>query len=430
MTDEEPFNVSSALMEALHVPTREYKPDELWRIGGRYGTSMVEIVGTADPSAYTLYRTMYDTDKLVLKWHDTVVPENCYTVQLIQGAWEDVYRVTLYEDFVKGLDKNMPIKGAGANMTQVPSSDMQKAMVDVFLGGVGALVEQRVDEATSEEVKKLEARLADLKGEFDQHKIIEIKKDGKTKQIKGLKHKDFERLLSTVSLGFPIMLVGTAGTGKTYAAEQVAEALDLAFYSISVGLQTSKSDLFGYMNAAGTYVGTAFRKAYEKGGLFLLDEADAGNANVLVMLNSSLSGNACAFPDAMVKRHPDFHLIATANTYGTGASRMYVGRNQLDAATLDRFIVMDWDVDEALEAALVKSYQKGPNWHTVVKGVRRKVAEAEMRVIVSPRATVKGARLLETGLAFEDVVRAVLLPTATSEQRSTLLESAKRAWRL
>ena len=50
--------------------------------------------------------------------------------------------------------------------------------------------------------------------------------------------------------------------------EGVAKALGLAFYFISVGLQTSKSDLVGYMSATGAYVTTHLRQAYEFGGVF------------------------------------------------------------------------------------------------------------------------------------------------------------------
>jgi len=84
----------------------------------------------------------------------------------------------------------------------------------------------------------------------------------------------------------------------------VADALSLSFHAISVGSQTSKSDLAGYMTATGEYVRTQFREAYENGGLFLLDEADAGNSNVLILLNAALSNGKMAFPDGMVDAHP------------------------------------------------------------------------------------------------------------------------------
>lgn len=126
----------------------------------------------------------------------------------------------------------------------------------------------------------------------------------------------------------------------------------MPFYCKSVCAQTSKAELLGFINANGNYIITEFRKAYEFGGVFVLDEVDAGNPNVLAVLNSALSNSVCSFADLMVKKHEDFVLIACANTFGFGSDRQYVGRNQLDAATLDRFSVIEFNYDETLEIAL------------------------------------------------------------------------------
>lgn len=100
---------------------------------------------------------------------------------------------------------------------------------------------------------------------------------------------------------------------------------------------------------AGHVVRTQFREAYENGGVFLLDEVDASDPDALTASNSALSNGMAAFPDALVRKHEDFVAIAAGNTFGSGADRQYVGRNQLDAATLDRFTVFEVDYDEMLE---------------------------------------------------------------------------------
>ena len=91
-------------------------------------------------------------------------------------------------------------------------------------------------------------------------------------------------------------------------------------------------------SAQGTIVSTEFRKAYENGGLFLFDEIDASMPGAILAFNAALANNFMDFPDKKVPRHKDFYCIAAANTFGSGADRQYVGRNQLDAASLDRFI--------------------------------------------------------------------------------------------
>jgi cobaltochelatase CobS len=54
----------------------------------------------------------------------------------------------------------------------------------------------------------------------------------------------------------------------------------------------------GYMDAHGKLVRTLLREAYEHGGVFLLDEIDAGNPGVLTVLNALLANGQVGFPMA------------------------------------------------------------------------------------------------------------------------------------
>ena len=120
--------------------------------------------------------------------------------------------------------------------------------------------------------------------------------------------------------------------------------------------------------------------------MFLLDEIDAGNANTLVFINAALSGNICSVPNrqdkTIAEKHPNFVCIAAANTFGNGADRQYVGRNQLDAATLDRFrigtIYMNYDAK--LEERIVD--KDVLSWG---RRVREIINANKMRRIVSTR---------------------------------------------
>lgn len=257
---------------------------------------------------------------------------------------------------------------------------------------------------------------------------LTVNTDGKEHTLEGLKHKQLQPLIKLVGQRLPALVVGMAGTGKTHAAEQAATALGLEFFAMSVGAQTSKSDIIGYMNANGGYVPTLFRKAYEEGGVFLMDEIDAGNANVLIQVNSALANNYCAFPDGMIKRHENFAFIATANTYGNGANRMYVGRNQLDAATLDRFTILNWMVDETLEAAIVKPYEYGERWHKCVLTVREYVDKQALRALITPRATVRGTVLLDIGYSFDDAIDAALVNGLPADKQQVIRDLIKKTW--
>jgi MoxR-like ATPase len=169
----------------------------------------------------------------------------------------------------------------------------------------------------------------------------------------GIQHSYFDAIRRCVAARLTVWLVGPAGSGKTTMAAALAESLGLKDYSTSVCLTTSKADLMGFKNAGtGEYVGTDLRTAYEHGGLFLLDEVDAGNPNVMVVANALLANDRVGFADGMVKRHPDFICVTGANTIGMGADKQFVGRNKLDEATRDRFIVFNLPYDPAITAAM------------------------------------------------------------------------------
>jgi midasin (ATPase involved in ribosome maturation) len=201
------------------------------------------------------------------------------------------------------------------------------------------------------------------------------------------------------------MLVGPAGSGKTTVCHAVADALSLPFYAFSVGMQTTKTDLLGFVDANGIYRESVLYQAYKNGGVFLLDEIDAGNSNVLTILNAMLANGQYIFPNGeRVGRNPDFVCFAAANTFGRGADRQYVGRNQLDAATLDRFVVRNFDYDEALERALTGN----DDWCERVQAYRKASYDLKERIVISPRASIKGATLLAAGFKLKEVEEMVL----------------------
>lgn len=302
-------------------------------------------------------------------------------------------------------------------------ADAVLSMFDQISNDVLASVQAKIDRRVAQKVKKLEERI-------DTVRPIQIMINNEMvgKPIEGTVHKSFDILLHVVSTGSPVMLVGAAGTGKSHAAELIADSFDLPFYAMSVGAQTSKSDLIGYMNAVSVYVPTVFRSAYENGGVFLLDEIDAGNSNVLIQLNAALANGYMSFPDGMVRKHKNFRFIASANTFGLGASRQYVGRNQLDAATLDRFTVLTWDIDHDLEESLAVGWWGKP-WLEVVRFVRQHVQEQELRIVVSPRATQRGSLLLESGMDFNNTLHMALLSQFTGETKELMHKDCHRLWR-
>lgn len=215
-------------------------------------------------------------------------------------------------------------------------------------------------------------------------------------------HFQFEKLSKYVQTKNNIFLVGSAGSGKTTAARNIAKALNIKFYF--TGAINSEYKLTGFIDAQGRIVNTEFRKAYEHGGLFLFDEIDASFPQAILAFNAALANDFMDFPDKKVPKHRNFYCIAAANTFGTGADRQYVGRNQLDAATLDRFITFNWEIDETLEHELANNYE----WVNYVQKARKAASKIGERHIISPRASMQGADLLRIGIDRKEVEKDVV----------------------
>lgn len=232
------------------------------------------------------------------------------------------------------------------------------------------------------------------------------------------RHFLFPEVLATVNANIPTALIGPAGSGKSTMVEQVAKALEFKFYLQNA--VTGTHELAGYMDAHGKYNTTTFRKAFEEGGLFFIDEVDTSDPGAVKWLNSALANGNAMFPDKPdpVNRHAKFRAIIAANTFGTGADRMYVGANQLDASTLDRFVFFSFDYDEKLELALAGNL----DWVKRVQDIRAAALTEKARIVISPRASIHGAKLLSIGWKQEIVEERVIWKGIDPELKKRILD--------
>lgn len=269
----------------------------------------------------------------------------------------------------------------------------------------------------------VENRLPQIIADNSPVKRIELVIDGAKRELPdGIRHKQFEEVLTAVACGLNVCLVGPAGSGKTTLANQVAEALGHKFYLN--GQMSGAHELVGYTDANRNYQTTAFREAYEHGGVHLSDEVDGSDPSVPCVLNAALANGHMPFPDQPlpVKRHADFRCIAAANTWGQGADRVYVGRNQLDAAFLDRFVFIDFGYDEDMERAI----SGNDEWTTRVQKIRHAVFSEKARIVVSPRASIFGAKLLAAGMTQKHVEEVTIWKGTDAELRCRIEARALR----
>jgi MoxR-like ATPase len=310
-----------------------------------------------------------------------------------------------------------------ADLIDQPAALDENAVVEIVSRRLGETVSNAigsaVDTARADLAQVLEEARAIVNGA---PRVLKIEIAGRVRELPAaVRHPLFDTLLTLAVCSkqprakFP-MLVGPAGGGKTTAAEQVAQALGLPFYSN--GALTGAHELTGYKDAAGQYHGTPFRQAFEHGGVYLADEMDRSDPAAVLALNSALANGFMGFPDQAepIRAHSQFYIIAACNTYGRGADRIYIGANQLDGATLDRFGPLTWDYDEQLERSLAGD----DAWTSYVQEARDAASTLKIRHVISPRASYYGATLRAAGLPFDMVAEIAIWKGLDADQRGRI----------
>lgn len=217
--------------------------------------------------------------------------------------------------------------------------------------------------------------------------------------VDGVVHEEFPRICQLGAKRKNILLVGPSGSGKTHLAAQLAKALDLPYSGQSCSAGVSESVFQGWLIPTGDsgkfeYVTSKFIDSYENGGVFLFDEMDNADANVLVFLNQALANDgfflSIRHENPYVKKHKDFVAIGCANTFGSGADAMYHGRNSLDESTLDRFRVgtVHMDYSEAVEKSLVNK-----DVYEVCIKIRKVIEQKRLRKIMSTRVMLDASEM-------------------------------------
>lgn len=287
--------------------------------------------------------------------------------------------------------------------------------------------EEDASEASRERTTKIVQETLEAM-EFEhmaQRRSLEVKVQDAPTITVDLAHDALPDVLLLAANRINVLLVGPSGCGKTFLSRQVAEALDLEFSTISCTSGMSEGQLLGRLLPTGEggrfeYHSAPFVERFEKGGVFLLDEVDAADENTMLTLNQGLANGVLPLPHRthapVAVRHPDFVCIAAANTFGTGADRVYVGRNQLDDATLDRFRVGTVEVDYSKEI----EKQLCPNDEILrwLWGVRDKASKARLRRVISTRFLEQAYIMSQAGWALSRIQKALFSGWSMEEKEA------------
>lgn len=306
------------------------------------------------------------------------------------------------------IDKEIKMQDIAIPAPVAPAVDLGAALAGLVMGQVEARIQGAVDAAVAAKVpREIKVKIA----------------DAPAVKVEGHAHPMFEKVLKLTAAGLNVMLVGPAGCGKTHLFSMVAKARNKRHASISLSAGVTEAHLTGRLLPTGdggrfVYTPSPFVTMYTEGGDFLLDEMDGADPNVLLCTQQAtanggfeIEARGASGLDTYVKRHPDAVIMATANTFGTGAGALYVGRNQLDAATLDRWYVVQMDYDKAYEERLAPSQVTHFVWT-----LRDMITENRWRRVASTRMIQKAGAALAAGLDWKTVKEDLLAGYSTDER--------------
>ena len=231
----------------------------------------------------------------------------------------------------------------------------------------------------------------------------------------------FDSILAYAVNGNPVMMTGPAGTGKGYLARQVAKATKAEFFEVNA--VKNSYDLTGFVDANSRFVRTPFYDACKavsegKKAVFLFDEMDCSDPEVLKIFNEALSSLEFTFPNDEHLTFDDLIILCACNTFGTGADEMYCGE-QLDASTLDRFVIVKVDYNRKIELNIAQGDEELVDF---IDDFRRQTEKNGLAFVVSYRS-LKRIVSMKNVLPLKQVMKECLIKSMVDDDLKNILSN-------
>lgn len=224
--------------------------------------------------------------------------------------------------------------------------------------------------------------------------------------VTGRRHMQYEDVMNHILLGDELYLWGGAGAGKTTVISQIASDLGKRFELVTFSSQTTEAKLVGFRDATGEVRETPLVSALQEPSIVLFDEWDSCPPSVALTVNAVSANRMVSTPSGTYQVHPECVLVFSGNTNLDGATTAYNGRSATDFSSKDRVSVVEFLYDLDMERDLTIAELDGDvvtadKWLAVVRKVRANVLAlgptTSARIAITPRAAIKGARLLRGG---------------------------------
>lgn len=248
----------------------------------------------------------------------------------------------------------------------------------------------------------------------------------------------------------PIMLYGHAGVGKTSIFRYACRNTNRRLVRVQHTAETQEHKIIGQMQVKKSfdehgkaYSFTEFQLgdlplAMKNGWVYLADEIDRAQPEVLSAYQSVLEGQPLHLPEAdeenrIIIPHPDFRFVATGNSNGMGdETGIHRAVQRQDAATFERFsIVMQLNyLDKADEVLMLKEKAQVSTAHAeklwkFADKVRSQFPH-EFPLTIGPRVLIKIGRLGRLKGNFTAGVQLAYANRLPEAERKAALDVAAR----
>ena len=233
--------------------------------------------------------------------------------------------------------------------------------------------------------------------------------------------KCFDSILAYAVNGNAVMMTGPAGTGKGFLARQVALATGAKFFEVNA--VKNSYDLTGFVDANSKFVSTPFYdacKTVSEGGkaVFLFDEMDCSDPEVLKIFNEALASLEFTFPNDEHLTFDNLIILCACNTMGTGADEAYCGE-QLDSSTLDRFVMVRVDYNRKIELSIAKGDEELVDF---IDNFRKQTEKSGLVFVASYRS-IKRIVSMKGVLPLKQVMKECFIKSMADDDLKIILDN-------
>ncbi|QAU11340.1 MoxR family ATPase (plasmid) [Halorubrum sp. BOL3-1] len=236
---------------------------------------------------------------------------------------------------------------------------------------------------------------------------------------------DVEIVTRALELGMNVVLKGNPGVGKSFLIRYLCAQTNRPLYRMTLSQTTYREDLVGHLHLVSgengetvtEWVDGPLTRAAREGGILLLDEINAADANTVAALNSVMESRGTrtlTLPQTgeQITPHEEFRVAATANPG-------FQGTYELNDAFEDRFrhieleyLPVDVEVDLILEQSQLDSGRREEITRLVefAERLREAYREGELSTPITTRELIRIAQFMaDDFMPLRDAVRSELV---------------------